>query len=115
MFYFKQSNNLINKVHETDFKHIYQGNCNFKVLPEKQHGFSIHEKNLQVLMGKIYKIVNGIATTVKTSLFKFHLNQHNLRNFQKLSTETRNTVDYGHTKCLLFRQKYYHNINWQVD
>ena len=29
------------------------------------------------------------------SLFKFRLNQHNLRNFQELSTEKRNTVNYG--------------------
>ena len=29
------------------------------------------------------------------SLFKFRLNQHNLRNFQELLTEKRNTVNYG--------------------
>ena len=29
------------------------------------------------------------------SLFTFHLNQHNLRNFQELLTEKRNTVNYG--------------------
>ena len=29
------------------------------------------------------------------SLFTFCLNQHNLRNFQELSTEKRNTVNYG--------------------
>ena len=29
------------------------------------------------------------------SLFTFRLNQHNLRNFQELSTEKRNTVNYG--------------------
>ena len=29
------------------------------------------------------------------SLFTFRLNQHNLRNFQELLTEKRNTVNYG--------------------
>ena len=29
------------------------------------------------------------------SLFTFLLNQHDLRNFQELSTEKRNTVNYG--------------------
>ena len=56
MFCFKHSNNLINKVHERALKLIYQDNCNFEVLLEKQHDFSIHQWNLQVLMTEIYKI-----------------------------------------------------------
>ena len=95
MFCFRQSNNLINKVHERALKLIYQDNCNFQVLLEKQHNFSIHQRNLQVLMTEIYKIVNGIAPPIMNSLFTFRLNQHNLRNFQELLTEKRNTVNYG--------------------
>ena len=76
-------------------KLIYQVNCNFEVLLEKQHDFSIHQRNLQVLMTKIYKIVNGIAAPIMNFLFTFRLNQHNLRNFQELSTEKRNTANYG--------------------
>ena len=94
MFCFRQSNNLINKVHERALKLIYQDNSNFEVLLEKQHDFSIHQRNLQVLMTEIYKIVNGIAPPIMNSLFMFRLNQHNLRNFQELSTEKRNTVNY---------------------
>ena len=95
IFCFRQSNNLINKVHERALKLIYQDNCNFQVLPEKQHDFSIHQRNLQVLMTEIYKIVNDIAPLIMNSLFTFRLNQHNLRNFQELLTEKRNTVNYG--------------------
>ena len=40
---------------------IYQDICNFEVLSGKQHDFSIYQRNLQVLMTEIYKIVNGIA------------------------------------------------------
>ena len=76
-------------------KLIYQANCNFEVLLEKQHNFSIHQRNLQVLMTKIYEIVNGIAPPIMNFLLTFRLNQHNLRNFQELSTEKRNTVNYG--------------------
>ena len=61
MFCFRQSNNFINKVHERALKLIYQDNCNFEVLLEKQHAFSMHQRNLQVLMTEIYKVVNGIA------------------------------------------------------
>ena len=46
----------------TALKLIYQENCNFEVLLEKQHDFSIHQRDLQVLMTEIYKIVNGICT-----------------------------------------------------
>ena len=95
MFCLRQSNNLINKVHERALKLIYQDNCHFQVLLEKQHDFSIHQRNLQVLMTEIYKIVNGIALPIMNSLFTFHLNQPNLSNFQELLTEKRNTVNYG--------------------
>ena len=76
MFCFRQSNNLINKVHERALKLIYQDNCNFQVLLEKQHDFSIHQMNLQVLMTEIYKIVNGIAPPIMNSLFTFRLKAH---------------------------------------
>ena len=89
MFCFRQSNKSIKKVHERVLKLIYQGNCNFEVLLEKHHDFSIHKRNLQVLMTEIYKIVNGIAPPIMNSLFTFRINQHNLRNFQELSTEKR--------------------------
>ena len=95
MFCFRQSNSLINKVHERALKLIYQHNSNFEVLLEKQHDFSIYQRNLQVLMTEIYKIVNGIAPPIMNSLLTFHLNQHNFRNFQELSTKKRNTVNYG--------------------
>ena len=95
IFCFRQSNNLINEVHERILRLIYQDYCKFKVLLEKQHDFSIYQRNLQVLMTEIYKIVNGIGPPLMNSLFTFRLNQHNLRNFQELATEKRNTVNYG--------------------
>ena len=74
-------------MHERALKLIYQDNSNFEVLLEKQHDYSIHPMNLQVLKTEIYKIVNGIVPPIMDSLSMFRLNQHNLRNFQELSTE----------------------------
>ena len=118
MFCFRQSNNLINKVHERALKLIYQDNSNFEVLLEKQHDFSIHQRNLQVLMTEIYKIINGITPPIMNSLFTLCLNQHNLRNFQEVSTEKRNTVNYG-LEAVTYRasilwQNYLQNIKLQV-
>ena len=53
MFCFRQSNNLINKMHERALKLIYQDNSNFEVLLEKRHDISIHQRNLQALMTEI--------------------------------------------------------------
>ena len=118
MFCFRQSNNLINKVHERALKLIYLDNSNFDVLLEKQHDFSIHQRNLPVLMTKIYKIVNGIAPPIMNFLFTFRLNQHNIRNFQELLTEKKTLLiivsKQLHTGRLLFGQKYRQNINLQV-
>ena len=105
-------------MHERALKLIYQDSSNFEVLLEKQYDFSIHQRNLQVLMTEIYQIVNGIAPPIMNSLFTLRLNQHNLRNFQELMTEKRNIVNYDLEtvtyRALLFGQNYHQNINLQL-
>ena len=95
MFFQRQSNKLINKVHERALILIYQDNSNFKVLLEKQKEFPIHQRNLQVLITEIYKTLNDIDPPIMKSLFQFGINQYNLINFQGLPTEKRNTVNNG--------------------
>ena len=117
MFCFRQSNNLKDKVHETALKLIYEDNFNFENLLVKHHDFSIHQRNLQVLMTEIYQKVNGIAPSIMTSLFKFRLNQHNLRNFQELDRKKILLIMVSkqlHTGHLFFGQNYHQNINLQV-
>ena len=46
-------------------------------------------------MTEVYKIVNGIIPPIMNSLFNFHANIHNIRNFQEIFTENRKTVKYG--------------------
>ena len=46
-------------------------------------------------MNEIYKLVNDVVPPLMKCLFQFRLNQYNLKNFQKLSTDKRNTVNYG--------------------
>ena len=55
----------------------------------------IHQRNLQVLMTEIYKIVNAVTSVIMNSLFKFRSNKYDTRNFQVLSTYFRRTVNYG--------------------
>ena len=55
----------------------------------------IHQKNLQVLMTGVYKIVNGIAPPIMNSLFNFRANIDNISKFQEIFTENRKTTKYG--------------------
>ena len=45
-------------------------------------------------MTEIYKIVNVITPPIMTSLFEYLSKLYNLRNFQDLSTDKRNNVNY---------------------
>ena len=46
-------------------------------------------------MTEVYKTVNGIAPPIMNSLFNFRAKNHNIRNFQEIFIENRETVKYG--------------------
>ena len=97
MFCSRQSNNLINRAHERGLRLTYRNKTNKElqqILRDKNE-FTIHQKNLQVLMTEVYKIVNGIVPPIMNLLFNFRANIHNIRNFQEIFTENRKTVKYG--------------------
>ena len=48
------------------------------------------------------------------SLFTFHLNQHNFRNFQGKRNPVNDGFETLHTRHLFFGQNYHQNINLQV-
>ena len=83
----RQSNNLINKIHYRSLRISYKDQkTNYNNLLETHNESTIHQRNLQVLMTEIYKIINGVATPIINSLFAFRSNEYNTRNFQVLST-----------------------------
>ena len=87
MFSSRQSNNLINKIHERSLRISYKDQkTSYTNLLETHNELTIHEKNIQVLMTEIYKIVNGVAPPIMNSLFEFRNDKYNIRNFQVLST-----------------------------
>ena len=63
------------------------------VLLSNHSEITIPQRNLQVLMTEIYKIVNHIAPPIMSSLFEIRENTHNTRCFQVLSNESRRTAN----------------------
>ena len=69
MFCSRQSNNLINKIHERSLRISYKDQkTSYHNLLETHNELTIHQRNLQVLMTEIYKIVNGVAPPIMNSL-----------------------------------------------
>ena len=97
MYCSRQSNNLINRVHERGLRLTYRNETNkeFQQILREKNEPTIHQKNWQVLMNEVYKTVNGIARPIMNSLFNFPENIHNIRNFQEIFSENRKTVKYG--------------------
>ena len=100
MFCPRRSSNLINKVQERALRITYNDQLtDFKSLLSNHNEITIHQRNLQVLMTEIYKIINHIAPPIMSSLFEIRENTHNTRYFQVLSNESRRTVNYGLKTC----------------
>ena len=56
---------------------------------------TIHQRNVQVLMTEIYKIINHIAPPIMSTVVKLGENTHNTKYFQVLYNKSRRTVNYG--------------------
>ena len=85
MFCSRQSNNLINEIHERSLRISYKDQkTSYHNLLETHNELTIHQRNLQVLMTEIYKIVNGVAPPIMNSLFEFRSNKYNIRNSEVL-------------------------------
>ena len=96
MFSSRRSNNLINKVHERSLRLITNDeNSSFETLLQNINDMTVHQRNLQILMTEVYKIIKGEAPAIMKNLFIFRENIHNITNFQIIANETKNTVRYG--------------------
>ena len=84
----------INKDQERAFSITYNDQLtDFKSLLSNHNEIALRQRNLQMLMTEICKIINHIAPSIMSSLFEIHENTHNTRQFQVLSNESRRTVN----------------------
>ena len=68
---------------------------NFQDLISKCKEYTIHQRNLQILIIEKYKIINDIASPIRNSFFLSRENVHNIWNFQILSYSTKETLRCG--------------------
>ena len=70
MFCLRKSNNLINKIHESSLRIVTNDkNSNFKDLLTSNKQITVNQKNLQVFMTGIFKIINGLSSPIIDNLF----------------------------------------------
>ena len=96
MFCSRKSNNRINKINERSKRIVTDDkNSNFKDLLEPNNQITVHQRNLQVLMTQVIKIINSLSPQIMDNFFIFCEYTHNVRDFQVISNENKKTVRYG--------------------
>ncbi len=96
-------NNIINKLHERALRITYRDHeSSFQTLLEKDGTFTVHEKNLQVLMIEMYKSKHGLSPSFMTEIFPSRQSHYALRNNNEFSIPLVRTVFRG-TETLRFR------------
>ena len=108
MFCSRNANNLINKIQERSLRLITNDKTStFEHLLQANNEITTHQRNLQVLMVEVFKIINGFAPPIKEDFFLFRENTYNIRNFQIIYNGSKKTVRYG-----LETVKYRAQLHW---
>ena len=93
MFGLRKSNNHINKIHERSLRIVtIDNNNNFEDLLKSNNQITVHQTNLQVLITKVFKIINGLSSPIVDNVLIFHENTHNIGNFQIISNDLRSVM-----------------------
>ena len=89
----KSINKKINNLHEIASRLIYcDHSSDFQELLQRDNSVAIHQKNIQALAIRMYKVVNNIAPTIVSELFAFSNVNYNLRSGSQFHQPSANTV-----------------------
>ena len=103
MFHSRTLNNRINSLHGRALRLVYKDeSLSFSELLDKDHSFSIHDKNLQMLAIEMYKIKHNLCPSFMQSIFSTAEKRYNLRNNPEFQTGNVRTV-YNGTETISFR------------
>ena len=70
---------MINRIHERALRLVYQNNLSLSELLDLNNSVTVQQKNLHVLVTKIYKVKNGIAPDIVKDIFELQIPSYDLR------------------------------------
>ena len=96
MCHSRKINTQINKLHERALRFVYNDkSSSFRELLERDNSVTIHERNIQVLLTKIFKVKSGAAPEIMTEIFKFKDHSYDLRKNNCLERRIIKSCKYG--------------------
>ena len=96
MFCSRNANNPTNKIQERSLRSITNDKIStFEHLLQTNNKITTHQRNLQMLMVEVFKMIKDFTPTIMEDFFLFLKKTLNIRNFQIISNESKKTVRYG--------------------
>ena len=96
MFYGKQINDKINKLHEKALRVVYNDTItSFVEILVKDETFTVHHQNIRSLAIKMYKTMNNLPGGNLSEFFLRNNHNYNLRSRSQLTLSSINTVFKG--------------------
>ena len=96
MFYNRNLNAKINRIHERALRVAYKGNVStFDKLLEMDDSVTVHQRNLQLLMAEIYKTNYDLNPNFVKQMFEEKAMPYNLRCSDKLQLPKTKTTCLG--------------------
>ena len=97
MFHSREINNRINRIYKKALRILYD-DCisSFEDLLRRDEGFTVHERNIQLLMVEMFKSKNGLEPQLLQGIFEINDYQGpKLRSSKHFKRPNVNTVKYG--------------------
>ena len=79
LFHSRRLNNRINHIHESALRIIYQDYSSFKDVLRKDSSFTIHQRNLKLLVTEMFKVKIGCAPDIMKEILEIESRYYNFR------------------------------------
>ena len=110
MFCSRQTNNMINKIHERALRIVLNDHfSDFETMLLNMNDITTHHRNIQTLMIELLKIKNDLTPPIMDSLLSRRTICYNFRNLQEFQSERKRTVFRG-----LERKSYRASQLWTI-
>ena len=96
MFCSRQTNNMINNIHERALRIVLNDHIgDFETMLQNINDITLHHRNIQTLTIELFKIKYDLAPPIMDSMLSRRTICYNFRNLQEFQLERKRTVFYG--------------------